>query len=118
SFALRSHQVPTAQIRYTDAERIRQWLATGSGHTAEIQNRFVRDDPTVADILADFSGRGPTQPLSLINTLKPDMTAPGEAILAASESGFNGLIYRSGTSMASPHLAGAAALLKSAKPTW
>ncbi len=118
SLALRSHPIPTAQIRYPDAERIRAWLATGSGHTAEIQARFVRDDPTVADILADFSGRGPTQPLSVVNTLKPDLTAPGEAILAASESGNNGLIYRSGTSMATPHVAGAAALLKSARPTW
>lgn len=118
SLALRSHSVPTAQIRYPDAERIRQWLATGSGHTAEIQARFVRDDFTVADILADFSGRGPTQPLVVVNTLKPDLTAPGEAILAASESGNNGLVYRSGTSMASPHLAGAAALLKSARPAW
>jgi subtilisin family serine protease len=56
--------------------------------------------------------------------MKPDIAMPGVDILAASRvTAVNGQLYgdtlklESGTSMASPHLAGAAALLKSAHLT-
>ena len=65
------------------------------------------------DILASFSSIGPT-PYSL--QLKPDVTAPGVSVLSSvPQKGFSEF---SGTSMASPHVAGAAALLKQAHPTW
>ena len=65
------------------------------------------------DILASFSSIGPT-PYSL--QLKPDVTAPGVNVLSSiPQKGFSEF---SGTSMASPHVAGAAALLKQAHPTW
>ena len=65
------------------------------------------------DILANFSSIGPT-PYSL--QLKPDVTAPGVSVLSSvPQKGFSEF---SGTSMASPHVAGAAALLKQAHPTW
>ena len=69
---------------------------------------------TNANALAGFSGRGPvTRDGS--GLLKPDVSAPGVSIRSAVPGGGYGLL--SGTSMASPHVAGVAALLWAARPT-
>lgn len=61
---------------------------------------------------AEFSSVGPTT-ISL--RLKPDVAAPGVDILSSVPAGWSSF---SGTSMASPHVAGAAALLVQRHPTW
>ena len=65
-----------------------------------------------SDEIASFSSGGPT-PISL--QMKPDVTAPGESILSSVPGGWDSW---DGTSMATPHVAGAAALLKQRHPTW
>ncbi|MGW6406283.1 S8 family peptidase [Streptomyces vinaceus] len=71
-----------------------------------------RDDTT-----ASFSSRGPA---GLQHTLKPEIAAPGVGISAAAMGGRGVYAYQSmsGTSMATPHVAGAAAIVKQRHPEW
>lgn len=62
------------------------------------------------DRVADFSSRGPTPD----GFVKPDVVAPGVNVLSALPGGGYGT--ESGTSMATPHVAGVVALLWSANP--
>ncbi|TVT98870.1 hypothetical protein EJB05_55808, partial [Eragrostis curvula] len=79
----------------------------------------VQHSPTVAS----FSSRGPSQQSR--GLLKPDILAPGLNIISASAASTGSLDswssrfrVMSGTSMATPHITGVVALLKSAHPDW
>ncbi|MBK7210698.1 MAG: S8 family serine peptidase [Xanthomonadales bacterium] len=76
--------------------------------------------PSQGDVVADFSFRGPRL-VSGQGMVKPDITGPGVDILAAGAAsvvGPNGVYLSNGTSMSSPHMAGAAALMRALNPTW
>jgi hypothetical protein len=72
-------------------------------------------DPNFADILNASSLRGPN---NSFDVTKPDITGPGTSIYAAVSDNGGQFGYLTGTSMSSPHVAGAGALVRSAHPTW
>ena len=98
---------------------------SGSSYQTIISPGVARKAITVgatndADVIAGFSSRGPVPGEWAI---KPDILAPGVSIISAVPT--QGSLgdpsrYRSlsGTSMATPHIAGAAALIKQLRPTW
>jgi subtilisin family serine protease len=114
------HELPAVHIGFADGQTLKAWVAEGSGHTGTIAGTTTDLAESNGDIMAGFSSRGPNKPVPSV--IKPDVTAPGVDVLAA----FNttnpaappeyGVI--SGTSMSSPHSAGAAALVRALHPDW
>ena len=71
------------------------------------------------DVIADFTSEGPTD---VDFRIKPDVMAPGVNVVSSIPRSYCGgapcFAFFNGTSMATPHLAGSAAVVRAAKPAW
>ncbi|GIG68963.1 S8 family peptidase [Phytomonospora endophytica] len=88
------------------------------GAPASADSALAVGSVTKTDALSDFSSQGPRMG---DHAVKPDIAAPGSAITAARAAGTAGegpYVTADGTSMATPHVTGAAAILKQRHPDW
>jgi hypothetical protein len=108
--------VPVFDLKGSDGTALKTYATDNPGAAAQVQ-ALPRDAATV-DEMGWFSLRGPA-PYAYG---KPDLAMPGVDILAAyqNSSGLNAnaVIFMSGTSMATPHAAGAALLLREQHSAW
>ena len=111
-----NHCLPATHLGLEDGDKLRTWLASGSNHQGAISGFSIFHIAEAGDRIAQSSSRGPGLPPTQ-DILKPDVIAPGTEILGAS-SVDNNFAFLTGTSMASPHVTGGAALLKSVHSNW
>jgi subtilisin family serine protease len=123
------HVLPTVHLNKADGDTLLAWLAEGEGHQVSFTDSELVLNDDKADITAYFTSRGPDYFTD--DYMIPDIGAPGVDIIAGGLGNsmqspsldvwekINGEFrFMSGTSMASPHIAGMYVLMKAAQPTW
>jgi subtilisin family serine protease len=113
------HSVPTIHVDQVAGAAIKGYAA-GATPTGRLAAAVLTPTGLPAAAVAAFSSRGPLLAAGG-DLLKPDLSAPGVNVLAAVAPPGNGgalIAAYQGTSMASPHVAGLAALFKQLHPTW
>lgn len=99
--------IPAVMIDNQPGEDLVALLVGGTRVDVVLDPATRRPDLESADAVAGYSSRGPSKN----GALKPDIAAPGSSILSAEMGGGTRGVVLGGTSMASPHVAGVAALV-------
>ncbi|MQL76788.1 hypothetical protein Taro_009179 [Colocasia esculenta] len=129
--AVSAHVLPASHVSFSDGSKIIDYFRRSNNPTVSISFEGTKlgfSSPPAPEV-ASFSSRGGPNVMDT-HILKPDVLGPGVNMLAAwhspvgppsvnpdsrDDAYFNMI---SGTSMATPHLSGVVALLKSAHPDW
>jgi uncharacterized repeat protein (TIGR01451 family) len=113
------HVIPGIHIDQAEGQQVKDWVTSWDETSGDQQpTATITAAVPDPDATASFSSRGPNRSTGG-DTLMPTVGAPGVAIWAAhGKYGETSFVYLSGTSMASPHLAGAAALVAAVHPDW
>ena len=110
--------IPSVMLGKVGGDAVIDWVeASGDPATVAIAGDVHRIiDEEAGDVMASFSSRGPGG--GMADIIKPDIAAPGVSILAAYVPNDDSFVAIQGTSMASPHIAGAGTLVKAVQPSW
>ncbi|GAA0264875.1 hypothetical protein GCM10009539_59130 [Cryptosporangium japonicum] len=108
------HAVPTVHLDAPATGKLRNYLRDESP-SAALEPARMRATGGSRPEVAEFSARGPDG-----DALAPDLMAPGVDVVAAVSPARDGAMFglRSGTSVATAQVSGAAALLRAAHPRW
>ncbi|XP_055811052.1 subtilisin-like protease SBT3 [Solanum dulcamara] len=120
-------EFPAMFLNFQDGDKVLEYIKNSPSPKARLEFQVTHLGAKPAPKVAGYSSRGPSQSCPFI--LKPDLMAPGALILASwpqtlpideinSQKLYSNFNIISGTSMACPHAAGVAALLKEVHPKW
>ncbi|MDT0156108.1 S8 family serine peptidase [Microbacterium sp. ARD32] len=112
------HVVPTVHLAAANRAAVLEYVRGGADRPVTLIGENTTGEVTPVPQIAGFSSRGPMKAAGS-DIIKPDVAAPGVAILAATNNARKakptfGIL--SGTSMASPHVAGLGALYLGERP--
>ncbi|KAL2237880.1 UNVERIFIED_CONTAM: Subtilisin-like protease SBT3.5 [Sesamum indicum] len=111
---------PCAEVDYEVGTQILFYIRSAGHPVVKLSPPPTLVGKAVPAKIAEFSSRGPNTVAASV--LKPDIAAPGVQIIAATSaldtSAEQGFTMLSGTSMATPHIAGIVALLRALHADW
>jgi subtilisin family serine protease len=108
--------IPVLQLTGSATAQLRPAVGTGALVVrlgGDLTTSLPTSDPSITDTPSSFTSRGVRGPV-----VKPDVAAPGDTIASALVGSGNKIMVNSGTSMAAPHVAGVAALVRQVHPDW